>query len=74
MTSARPGPARQQFERRFDVRRGHVIRVTYQSVNQVGTATGLYSRVSGTGWLHLKASDGASAIQVGRITDVKEVD
>jgi hypothetical protein len=74
MTSARPGPARQRFESRFGVRRGHPIRVVWDGPGGSTVTTGLYARVSSTGWLHLSISDGHPIIQVSRITEAEEVD
>lgn len=49
--------------------------VTYDAGAPAGVRTvrGVYHHVTGTGWLHLRHSDGERAIRMDRITDVKEV-
>lgn len=53
-----PGGAQRQFESKFGVRRGHLVRVTWTSSGGTQVTTGLCGRVSVSGWLHLYLSDG----------------
>lgn len=73
VTSARTGTYSQRFEEKYGVRRNQYLKVHYRKGDTHREVTGSYHRVSGANWLHLRYSDGDTAVRVDRITNIEEV-